>query len=159
MNEVTDQWGLSKWWKSLVSPVNGAVCCVRGGGGIGGLDYHPIKIIGTWCKKIWREIFVMHFHFSFVSHFCFVSVLQKEKCHRPRALGFRTNMPSGIFQHPPELRLFILFPQFEFAILGEVEYHHKNGPHILRSYVHPRGGLCNPVHPWLHNLKGLKHPW
>ncbi len=26
----TNHWGLSKWWKSLVSPVNSVVSCVRG---------------------------------------------------------------------------------------------------------------------------------
>ncbi len=32
----------------------------------------------------------MNFCFVFVFHFCFVSVLQKKKCYRPSALGFRT---------------------------------------------------------------------
>ena len=41
------------WMKIMVLSV------VSEGGGSGGLDNHPIKIILTWCEKIWMEIFVM----------------------------------------------------------------------------------------------------
>ncbi len=35
------------------------ISVVSGGMDSGGLDYHPIKIIWTWCEKIWTEILLI----------------------------------------------------------------------------------------------------